>query len=90
MLIYIPEALQWSARFQEFLRFITVHLKLLRTKDCIFGADTCCCVLLANDEWQEELDPAYLTTDRQFQTSRDAECEGWQTSVVLEMGRILH
>jgi len=47
-------------------------------------------VLLDNDEWQEELDSTYLTTDRQFETSRDAECEGRQTAVVLEMGRILH
>jgi len=47
-------------------------------------------VLLANDEWQEEPDPAYLTTDRQFEAIRDAECEGRQPAVVLEMGRILH
>jgi len=47
-------------------------------------------VLLANDEWQEEPDPAYLPTERQFETIRDAECEGRQSAVVLEMGRIFH
>jgi hypothetical protein len=33
-------------------------------------------MLLANDEWQEELDPADLTTDRHFKTSCDEDREG--------------
>jgi hypothetical protein len=45
-------------------------------------------VLLVNDEWEEELDSTDLTKDRQLETNRDADSEGWHAVVVLGLERV--